>query len=352
MHITQIRLANLRELFAQHDIEGLLVTDPINMRWLSGFRGSYGRLLVTIDKAILATDSRYWTQARSEAPGFELFQDARQVEDTIAFLSEGGIKHIGFEANHITWAEGKKLQAIPGYQWQPVSDIFEPLRAIKNEDELRHIKAAAAITDKVMSQVPQLLQLGISEAELAWQLEKMMRDQGATGLAFPIIVAFGSNSALPHHHPGPQTLGEREIVLVDMGADVKGYKSDLTRTFFFGEQDETFTALYQLVLGGQSAALEGVRAGAKSRQIHQLALDFIDQSGYGDKFPHGLGHGLGLEIHEYPFLSILREDISLQAGMVLTIEPGIYLEGWGGIRTEDLIMITADGCQLLSQCPK
>ena len=203
-----------------------------------------------------------------------------------------------------------------------------------------------------MALVPQFVWEGISEIELAWDLEKSMRDSGATGVAFPMTVAFGSNSALPHHNPSGRLLEQNDIILIDMGADLNGYKSDLTRTFFFGHKDEKFQEIFDLVLEAQIAAIQGIKNGVFSGDIHHLAMDVIKRAGYGDKFTHGLGHGLGLDIHEFPFLSFHQPPVPLPTGAILTIEPGIYIEGWGGVRIEDLVLVTDDGSQFISQSPK
>jgi Xaa-Pro aminopeptidase len=352
MNTIQERLKTIRETFITSNIDGLLVTNPTNIRWLSGFTGSYSRLLITGDKAILGTDSRYWIQAQIEAPDFELFQDKRLDENTESLLQQGGVKRIGIESKHMTIDEAEKLHSIAGYTWIPLKNLIEEFRQCKNAQELSFIESAAKITDQAMALVPQLVRVGISERELAWQLEKIMREAGAGGLAFPIIVAFGPNSALPHHDPGQRTLNEEEIVLVDMGAEFNGYKSDLTRSFFFGQMNDSFQEIFDLVLAAQNQALQGLRVGAMSGEIHQLAMDVFDDGGYGDYFPHGLGHGLGLDIHELPFLSLSRPSLPLAAGMPITVEPGVYLQDWGGVRIEDLVSITAAGFQFISKCPK
>jgi len=352
MTVFKYRLESLRETLPSLQIDGLLVTNPTNIRWLSGFTGSYGRLLINQKQAVLATDARYWIQARKEAPDYELFKDIRRAQDTLALLNKGGVGRVGIEANHVTLAAAEELNGIEGFTCTPLQNTVEEFRQFKNGHETSIIHAAAAITDNAMALVPQLAKAGISERELAWLLEKAMREAGADGIAFPIIVAFGPNSALPHHNPGDRTLKEEEIVLVDMGAELNGYKSDLTRSFYYGRQNDRFQTIFDLVLAAQTSALRGVCDGKKSNEVHQAAIDVIAEGGYGDYFGHGLGHGVGLDIHELPYLSVLRTPVDLSTGMIITVEPGIYLQEWGGVRIEDLVSITDDGLEYHSNCPK
>lgn len=352
MNIIRKRITSLRKGFAALEIDGFLVTNPTNIRWLSGFTGTYSRLLITENKAILGTDSRYWIQARREAPDYSLFKDKRRQEDIETLLKQGKVNRVGFESNHVTVTEAEGLNNIGGITWISMNTVIEERRQFKNDLEIAKIHAAAAITDEAMAMVPELVRTGISERDLAWQLEKIMRESGADGLAFPIIVAFGPNSALPHHHPGDRTLNEEENVLVDMGAELNGYKSDMTRSFYYGHKNDRFQEIYDLVLAAQNNALLGMRDGVKSNKVHELAMDVIADGGYGEHFPHGLGHGIGLDIHEMPFLSLIRTPSTLEAGMAITVEPGVYIEGWGGVRIEDLVTITNNGLLILSKCPK
>jgi Xaa-Pro aminopeptidase len=353
MNQTEFRLQRIREQFSTWDVDAILIGSPTNRRWLSGFSGSSGRLLITRQQAILATDSRYWDQARTEAPGFELYKDRRQHEDTITLIGSVNGERIGLEANQVTLADAAKLESIANVTWVPLGQPVEPLRQIKSVSEIEAIRAAAAITDQAMALVPQLAHIGINERELAWELEKTMRESGADAMAFPLIVAFGPNSALPHHHPSDRRLREGEIVLVDMGAEFNGYKSDLTRTFFVGrEPDEQFLTVYNLVNSALRAAANNIQPEINSRKAYNLAMDVISDGGHREHFSHGLGHGVGLDIHEEPFLSATLPAVKITAGMVITIEPGIYLPGWGGVRIEDLVLVTETGVEAISKCPK
>ncbi|MBP6470075.1 MAG: aminopeptidase P family protein [Chloroflexi bacterium] len=347
------RLTAVRQHLAAWDIPAILITQPTNRRWLSGFTGSAGSLLVSADHALLATDSRYWEQAQAEAPAFRLVRHNRTDEDNLRFLTAVAAATIGLEADHITLSEADRLKTIESITWVPISPSLETLRYHKTAGELAHIRAAAAITDQVMDLVPQVARPGMTERALAWELEKAMREAGAEGTAFDIIVAGGPNAALPHHHPGERPLQPNEPLLVDMGAQVNGYKSDLTRTFFLGAKpDAQFQAIYDVVQAAQTAVRQHAHPSQNGNQVDALAREVIQQAGYGENFGHGLGHGLGLDIHEGPFFTFTPngQRYSLAVGMVVTVEPGIYLPGWGGVRLEDLFLVTETGLEAISQC--
>ena len=227
------------------------------------------------------------------------------------------------------------------------------MRAVKSAEEIDVIVRAAAITDAAMNQVNQLARVGMSEKELAWQLERTMREAGADGMAFTVIVASGPNAARPHHRPGERQLQAGDAIVIDMGAMLDGYHSDLTRTFYLGsEPDEQFWTIYNLVLAAQEAALAGIQAGLTGKEADALARDVIAAAGHGAHFGHGLGHGVGLEIHEAPWLSVVREKERVDAGMVTSVEPGVYIPGWGGVRIEDLALVMENGVRCLSQAAK
>jgi Xaa-Pro aminopeptidase len=347
------RLQQVREALPGLQVEGLLVTNATNCRWLSGFTGSFSALIVTADKALLATDSRYWVQAKNQSPGFELFQSRRTVQDMAKFITSVGVATMGFEANSVTFSQAQELQAIKGISWLPLDEVIEPMRMLKTAEEIATIQDAAAITDAAMAQLPAFLTSGITEEELAWRLESCMRELGANGMAFSPIIAFGSNSALPHHTPGDRKLQEDNIVLVDMGAKLNGYNSDLTRTYYYGKTNDTlFQKIFEIVLAAQTAALSQIKAGASTQEIHLTAANIISAAGYGENFGHGLGHGLGLEIHEEPYFSATRDSQLIKSNCTITIEPGIYIPGWGGVRIEDLVQVTQSGIKLLSNSPK
>ena len=351
--IYQERIDAIRQQFDEWEVEGVLIDSEANRRWLSGFTGSAGQLLITANSAWLATDFRYWEQAVAQAPDFTLFKHKRTNEDNAAFFATAGVARIGVEARHMTLAERAKLSKIEGVTWTPLKQTAESLRQIKSQAEIDVIQAAAAITDEVMGQVNTLARPGLSERALAWELEKMMREAGAEGMAFDVIVASGPNTALPHHSPGDRRLQAGDPIILDMGARIAGYHSDLTRSFYLGKApDERYETVYGLVLAAQTAVLDQIKPGLTSKEADALARDLIAAAEQADYFGHGLGHAVGLAIHEEPFLSPRADEAPIAAGMVLTVEPGIYIPGWGGVRIEDLIVVTADGCQCLSHCPK
>ena len=348
------RLAAIRAELANWEVDGVLIGNKSNRRWLSGFTGSAGWLLITDDKALLGADFRYWDQARRQAPVFELFNfRSRGPEIWPSFLSFAKPTRLGVEARHMTLGQFDQLQAVSNVTFVKLESTMEKLREIKTKQEMETIKSAAAITDIVMAKVNQIARVGMKERELAWELERRMRDNGATGMAFPIIVASGPNGAMAHHEPGERVLHEGDPVIVDMGAEVDGYASDLTRTFYVGlEADAKFGEVYELVQRAQAAALNGIRAGISGVAADSLARDVIKDGGYGEAFGHSLGHGLGLDVHEGPTLSQMSGARSLAAGVVVTVEPGIYLPDWGGVRIEDLAQITEQGVEVVSRCPK
>jgi len=347
------RLTALRACFDEWQVDGLLITSASNRRWASGFTGSAARLLITRERAILSTDSRYWEQAERQAPNFELYRHRDEKDDLHNFLTRGGANRIGIEARYVTLWEREALGKVAGFEWVPLPLTVEPLRAVKSAEELALIQRAARITDAAVSQVPGMARPGQTEAAVAWNLEKYMREAGATSLAFDIIVASGPNSALPHHRPGDRVLRPGDIVIIDLGAAIDGYRSDLTRTFFMGDTpDDRFVDIYRTVHEAQLAAIGGIRPGVTGKAIDALARDLITAAGYGENFGHGTGHGVGLDIHEDPRFSKLSENVLLPEGAVMTVEPGIYLPGYGGVRIEDLIVVTDEGHAYLSHAPQ
>jgi Xaa-Pro aminopeptidase len=347
------RLNQVREQLERWRVDGLLITSPANRRWLSGFTGSAGQLLVTADRAFLSTDFRYWTQAEEQSPHFELYRDERKKEDVATFLERGGATRIGFEAAHVTVLEAGKLKRAGDYHWRALATTLEPLRAVKSAEEAAKIRAAAAITDRAATEFPRLARPGLSEAAVAWEVESFMRRAGADRPAFDVIVASGPNSAKPHHHPGDRLLQAGDIIILDLGAELDGYKSDLTRTFYLGATaEDAFWDIYHVVEQAHAAAIGGIRGGVRGLAVDALARDVIIAAGHGDHFGHGTGHAVGLDIHESPRFSKQAEKDVIPTGAVMTVEPGIYLADYGGVRIEDLVLVTAGGCEFLSAAPK
>ncbi len=349
------RLEAVRELLQTWDVDGVLITSASNRRWLSGFAGSAGQLLVTADEALLATDFRYWEQAAAQAPAWRLVRQKGLDNDLKDFVTSAGSERIGVEAAYLTLAEYEKLQSVEEITWQPLASTLEPMRMVKTEGEFELIRAAARAADAAMSQVPNLARPNMSERALAWELEMAIREAGADNVAFPPLVASGANSALPHHRPGDRLLQSGDTLIVDIGAEIQGYLSDLTRTFYLGDApSDEFRRVYGVVESAQTTVLERATAGMDAMQMDALARNHIIAAGFGEQFGHGLGHGIGLDVHERPFLSARpsAKELIIPAGCVVAIEPGIYLPGWGGIRIEDMVRFTESGSELISQCPK
>jgi Xaa-Pro aminopeptidase len=331
-----------------------LIGSAANRRWLSGFTGSTGWLMVSERSAVLGTDFRYWDQAKRQAPAFELVNFRSGAPAAWAtFLRFDRPTRLGIESRHLTLAQYQEFKDVEKVTFVELPHSLEAFREVKNDWELATIRQAATITDAVMVEVIQIARIGQTELQLAWELERRLRERGATGLAFPIIVAFGENSAMAHHQPGERELRAGDPIIVDMGAELQGYASDLTRSFIAAaELDGRYREIYELVRQAQKTALEGISAGVSGKEADSLARRTIADGGYGEAFGHSLGHGLGLDVHEGPSLSQLHGSAPLRENSVVTVEPGIYLPDWGGVRIEDLVRITAEGVELLSHCPK
>ena len=347
------RLERIRQQLDKNGLDAVFVSQSENRRYLSGFTGSAGYLFITRKSAILATDFRYIEQARGQAPEFDIFQTQGATSKWFGELvSPSDIKKIGFDANDITFATYRLLTAdIPGKELVPTESLVESLRAVKSDEELSLMTKAAAISDAAFEKVAHGIRAGMTELEVAWDLEKTMRENGSEPLPFEIIVASGPNAALPHHRPGDRRLADGDPLIIDMGARVGGYTSDLSRTICVGKQDEKFGKIYDLVLGAQLTAIATIGAGMTGGTADGLARTVIEQGGYGECFGHGLGHGVGLATHEKPRVGKGADDI-LTDGMVFTIEPGVYISGWGGVRIEDMVVLKQGRAQVLSKARK
>jgi Xaa-Pro aminopeptidase len=348
------RLEEVRALLVRWHIEGLLIGSSANRRWVSGFTGSAGWIIITEQKALLATDFRYWTQASHQSPLFELCKiKGRVSKEWTKIIAQAGVESLGVESQHLTVKILNEIGDGTNVRIFPLDETIEKLREVKTKEELKKINLAAAISDEVMELAPKMIKLGLSERELAWKLERELRERGAHALAFPIIVASGPNGAMAHHQSGERTLARGDSIIIDMGARVGSYNSDLTRTFHLsGPTTEKFMTIYNLVLEAQEFALEGIKAGITGKAADNLARSKIEAGGYGSEFGHSLGHGIGLEVHENPRLSSKGKSEPLLSGAVVTVEPGIYIKDWGGIRIEDLVLIKKSGVEILSKCPK
>ncbi|GAB7386812.1 Xaa-Pro dipeptidase [Bacillaceae bacterium] len=347
------RLQRLRAALQAEKIDGLLVTNPFNRRYLSGFTGTAGVLLITRERALLLTDFRYLEQAAEQAPLFELREQKGKIAETIAdVLPELGIARLGVEANHLTYGEFAKLQeACASAQLVPLADTVEKLRMKKDETEMAMIRKAAAIADQAFSHILGFIKPGVRELEIALELEFYMRKLGAKSSSFDIIVASGKRSALPHGVASAKKIERGDLVTLDFGAYYEGYCSDLTRTVAVGEPAAELRKIYEIVLRAQQNGVNRIRKGLSGKEADALTREIIQAAGYGDRFGHATGHGIGLEIHEGPTLSV-RSETRLEPGMVVTVEPGIYLPGVGGVRIEDDVLITEEGREVLTASAK
>ncbi len=347
------RLEQLRAKMAEQDLQALVVGSDSNRRWLSGFTGSAGTVVIGREQAWLLVDFRYIEQAGLEAAGFLSVQveDVRKQLDSLC--REQGIRRAGFESAHVSVCAWEKLrEAVADVEWVPTLKWVEEARGCKDEAEIALLAKAAAIADDAFAAVLPYIRPGVTEREIALELEFIMRRLGAERVSFPPIVAAGARGAMPHAAPSEKAIAAGDLVTLDFGGVWQGYCSDLTRTVAVGRVDARQREIYELVLQAQQAALAAVAAGKSGREVDAVARDFLTASGYGEAFGHGLGHGIGLDVHEeFPRLSRTWED-QLRPGMVCSVEPGIYLPGWGGVRIEDLVVVTAGGCRVLSQAPK
>ena len=351
------RLMNLRKQLLPGGPDGLLIGSSPNRRYLSGFRGSAGWLLITSSAAYLAVDFRYVEQAREEAGGFEILHISGDLQAWLpGLITTLDISKLGIEADHVPYSTYQSISQLcktakPHCKIVPVKNMVESLRMLKDGDELIAIQTACKIADEAIRDLALRLEAGMSEKQVAWKLESLLRQRGSDTLPFEIIVASGPNAALPHAQPSERLICEGETVIIDFGARCGGYCSDMTRTFMIGQQTEKFNTVYNIVLGAQMTALSVIEKGMDARSADALARGMIETAGYGEFFGHGLGHGVGLETHESPRIGTLSNDI-LQDDMVFTVEPGIYLPGWGGVRIEDTVTITGGKLRTLTHASK
>jgi Xaa-Pro aminopeptidase len=347
------RLDTLRAKLADLSLDAMVINQPENRRYLSGFSGSAGVLIISAGQAILATDFRYYDQARQQAPDFELAKVGYEfLKHLTELLRRVGARRVGFESGFVSIAQHAAwTQAVPDVEWVPTVDLVEEMRAVKDPGELAAVRAAVTLADQALVAVGARLQPGVTEREVAWDLEVTLRTHGADDVAFDLIVASGPNAALPHLRPTDRRIQAGEPIILDVGARLDGYHSDLTRTLCLGRPDDRFREIYNLVLQAQLAAERGLKAGMNGREADALARSVIEAAGYGAQFGHGLGHGVGLTVYEKPRLGQTSEDV-LRPDMLVTVEPGIYLPGWGGVRIEDLVRITPDGAEVLTGAAK
>ncbi|OXM16755.1 M24 family metallopeptidase [Paenibacillus herberti] len=347
------RLNKLREKLASQGLESLLIGSTYNRQYISGFTGSAGWVLVTAAKSWFLTDFRYTVQAAEQVHGFEIVQHGSDPLVTVGeLLRSEGITSLGFEQEHTVYAQYVKWsKTLQGIKLVPAPALVEQLRIIKDETELAIMQEAADLADRAFQYIQGLIKPGMKESDVALELEVFLRSGGATSSCFDTIVASGERSALPHGVASDRIIGIGEFVKLDFGALYHGYCSDITRTVAVGEVSDKHREIYDIVLEAQLHALNNIRPGMTGKEADALARDIITKYGYGDNFGHSLGHGLGMEVHEQPTLN-MRSDMVLAPGMVVTVEPGIYVPGFGGVRIEDDVVITDSGIRILTSSPK
>lgn len=354
VHPAAQRLTGLRSAIVEAGLEGLVVTDPVNRRYLSGFTGSNAMLLVLPDRAMLFTDGRYWEQAEEQAPSWDVVRASRfLLPDLFDAMRQTGAKRVGFESANVSYALWQELKAgVEPTELMPVAGRIERLRAVKDAGEIDAIERAAGIADAALEQaLPRLGQPGVRERDISVAMESYISLAGADTWPGGFIVASGDRAALPHWRASLRRISVGELVVIDWGCIVDGYFSDATRTYAVDRPPDDLRQVYEIVLMAHHAGLAAVRAGVTGHDADAASRDVITEAGYGDFFGHGLGHGVGLAIHETPRLAPESQDV-LEVGNVVSVEPGIYLPGKGGVRIEDLVVVSEDGCRSLNQLPK
>ena len=347
------RLDRVRTAMVDVEADAFAVTNLTNIRWCTGFTGSFGALIVRPDAAVLITDSRYATQAPEQIDSGGAAVEVTVSADIVGVGRQAldGFDRIALEADDISWADQQRWADALDADLLATDALITGLRSVKDDAELARMERAAAIVDDVLAEAQPLLVAGTTERQLAHALEDGMRARGASGPAYETIVASGPNAALPHARPGDRAFAQGDLVVIDAGSVVDGYRSDMTRTFAIGAADDTALTIHDLVTRAQAEGVAAVKAGVEVGSVDKACRDLITDEGYGPEFGHGTGHGVGLDIHELP--SVRRGNTAiLQRGQVITVEPGIYLPGVGGVRVEDMVVVTDDGCRPLTQSPK
>ena len=357
------RIERVRAAMDDKGIDSMLVSHPHNRNYMIGFSGedqppldTAGMLIIGPDTLCLVTDGRYTIQAAEELYpelGIEVVVRQGKLVPVLAEqIATRKFKRLGFETAHLLHLLWRSLdKSLPDTDLIPVTKLVEPLRMVKDESEMAIMRRAIRISDQAFDIVSRRIEPGMTEKQVAWDIERTMRDLGADERAFGTIVASGPNGAKAHAIPGSRALREGEPIVIDMGARLNGYNSDMTRTIILGEPTDKFREIYNLVLKAHLEAERGVKAGMTGVDCDKIARDIIEAAGYGEQFNHSLGHGVGLEVHEPPSFSKFSEDM-MEEGNIMSVEPGIYIEGWGGVRIEDLVLIRRDDAEVLTQADK
>lgn len=354
---TNKRIGKLRNNLNKIGVDSILVCQPENIYYLSGFNGTDGHLLITKECNILITDFRYEEQAKIQATEFEILTVTDGIKDWLPKLIDGEtVKNIGFESNYLSFSKYNQIiHTLEENNFHinltPLDEFLNFQRAIKEVKEIEFITSAVTLADAAINYFVHIVKPGMTEIEVAWETEKYLREKGSQTLPFNVIVASGPNSSQPHACATDRKIQKGEPILIDLGAKVQSYVSDVSRTIILGDPDDTFKRVYEIVLKAQQSAIEGITSGMSGKQADSLAREVIEHSGYGKRFGHSLGHGLGLSVHEEPYLRHNYQK-KLVNKMVITIEPGIYIPRWGGIRLEDTAILENGKIKVLSQVEK
>lgn len=346
------RIEKLREKMKENCLDGVLLVGDPNRNYMSGFTGDESFAVIGLDRSIFITDSRFTEQAKAQVKNFEIRQYNGKIEEFLNdVVEELGIKTLGFEEDILTFDKYCLYAKNMSCQLVPMEGMVEKLRIVKDSDEVAAIRKAASIADEAFMKILQFVKPGMTEREVGVELEYWLKRFGASGLSFPSIVASGERSSLPHGQATDKVIRMGDFLTLDFGCVYNDYCSDMTRTIVMGNATEKMIEVYNIVLKAQEAALKSFKPGVTGSEVDKVARDIIKENGYGNYFGHGLGHGVGREIHENPRVSPMGNTV-LRAGMVVTDEPGIYLPNEFGVRIEDLVFITENGCEVLSKSPK
>lgn len=348
----QERSNRIKRILRDDHLDGILITCLENVHYLSEFTGSDAALVMTETKEYFLTDSRYTTQAREEVSGFEIIEYQKKIEGLSGLINDLGLRGIGFEPHNVTYETYRELaEKVSAGELISIEERIRNIRTVKDDEELGRIKKAIDIASKSLRENIWRIKPGTQEREIALELEFSMRRNGAENVAFETVVASGGRSALPHGKASEKRIDKGDSVIIDFGSRYQGYYSDETRTFFCGKLNRRQEEVYQIVKDAHDKAIASIRPGRRAMELDAIARGWIKEAGYGDYFGHGTGHGVGLAVHENPVIGPESKDI-LEEGMVFTVEPGIYIPGWGGVRIEDMALVTENACEILTSLSK